>query len=159
MASEAKFVVFAKSVNMNTVSIVSCTMPLHTQVLLPNHFYFVEEVLSFDFVGHMWKLVKNWLQKWIFYICVDLLKNPYHSKITLQSENHITSHSNLTYHLLLYVSQKVSPKVNPKVSLKASPVSKRPGFDAPNWPPNVSSGWNKNQWSVCRSLVVMMLAR
>ena len=29
-------------------------------------FYLVEEFLSFDLVGHMWKLVKNWFQKCIF---------------------------------------------------------------------------------------------
>ena len=30
--------------------------------------FLVEEVLSFDLVGHMWKLVKNWLQEWVFNI-------------------------------------------------------------------------------------------
>ena len=30
--------------------------------LLQPNFYFVEEVLSFDLVGHMWKLVKNWFE-------------------------------------------------------------------------------------------------
>ena len=29
----------------------------------PNYLFLVEEVLSFDLVGHMWKSVKNWLQK------------------------------------------------------------------------------------------------
>ena len=29
-------------------------------------FYLVEEFLSFDLGGHMWKLVKNWFQKCIF---------------------------------------------------------------------------------------------
>ena len=30
---------------------------------LPNNFYSVEEVQSFDLVGHMQKFVKNWPQK------------------------------------------------------------------------------------------------
>ena len=34
----------------------------------PNYLFLVEEVLSFNLVGHMWKLVKNWLQKCIFYL-------------------------------------------------------------------------------------------
>ena len=34
----------------------------------PNYFFLVEEVLSFDLVGNMWKSVKNWLQKCIFYL-------------------------------------------------------------------------------------------
>ena len=32
--------------------------PLTSIKPLPNHFYLVEEVLSFDLVGHMWKLVR-----------------------------------------------------------------------------------------------------
>ena len=32
------------------------------------NFFLVEEVLSFDLVGHMWKSVKNWLQEWVFNI-------------------------------------------------------------------------------------------
>ena len=32
------------------------------------YFFLVEEVLSFDLVGHMWKSVKNWLQEWVFNI-------------------------------------------------------------------------------------------
>ena len=30
---------------------------------LQKHFYLVEEVLSFDLVGHVKKSVKNWLQE------------------------------------------------------------------------------------------------
>ena len=30
--------------------------------------HLVEEVLSFDLVGHMWKSVKNWLQEWVLKI-------------------------------------------------------------------------------------------
>ena len=33
-----------------------------------NYFFLVEEVLSLDLVGHMWKSVKNWLQEWVFNI-------------------------------------------------------------------------------------------
>ena len=33
---------------------------------LQKYFYLVEEILSFDLVGHMWKLVKNLFQKCIF---------------------------------------------------------------------------------------------
>ena len=35
---------------------------------LQKHFYLVEEVLSFNLVGHMSKSVKNWLQKRILYL-------------------------------------------------------------------------------------------
>ena len=42
--------------------------PLTGIKLLSNHFYLVGEVLSFNLVGHMWKLVKNWLQEWVFNI-------------------------------------------------------------------------------------------
>ena len=34
--------------------------------LYKKYFYLVVEVLSFDLVGHMWKLVKNWFEKCIF---------------------------------------------------------------------------------------------
>ena len=40
--------------------------PVTTIKTLQKYFYLVEEVLSFDLVGHMWKLVKNWFQKCIF---------------------------------------------------------------------------------------------
>ena len=40
--------------------------PLTGNETSPNSFFLVEEVLSFDFVGHMSKSVKNWLQKCIF---------------------------------------------------------------------------------------------
>ena len=33
-----------------------------------NYFFLVEEVLSFDLMGHMWKSVKNWRQEWVFNI-------------------------------------------------------------------------------------------
>ena len=33
-----------------------------------NYFFLVEEVLSFDLVGHMRKSIQNWLQKCIFYL-------------------------------------------------------------------------------------------
>ena len=48
--------------------------PVTTIKTLPK-FYLVEEVLSFDLMGHMWKLVKNWFQKYIFYgkFCEKLL--------------------------------------------------------------------------------------
>ena len=39
--------------------------PVTTIKTLQKYFYLVEEVLSFDLVGHMWKLVKNWFQKCI----------------------------------------------------------------------------------------------
>ena len=42
--------------------------PLTDTKRLLNYFCLVEKVLSFDLVGHMWKLVKNWLQKCIFYL-------------------------------------------------------------------------------------------
>ena len=42
--------------------------PLIISITLQKHFYLVEEVLSFDLVGHMWKSVKNWLQEWVFNI-------------------------------------------------------------------------------------------
>ena len=35
---------------------------------LQKHFCLVEEVLSFDLVGHIRKSVKNWLQKCILYL-------------------------------------------------------------------------------------------
>ena len=43
-------------------------VPKIANVCIFCHFYVVEEVLSFDLVGHMWKLVKNWLQEWVFKI-------------------------------------------------------------------------------------------
>ena len=42
--------------------------PLKGNKTSPNYFLLVEEVLSFDLVGHMWKSVKNWLQKCILYL-------------------------------------------------------------------------------------------
>ena len=42
--------------------------PLTGNKTSPNYFFLVEEVLSFDLVGHMWKLVKNWPQEWVFNI-------------------------------------------------------------------------------------------
>ena len=42
--------------------------PLTGNKTLPNYFFLVEEVLSFDLVGHMWKWIKNWLQKCILYL-------------------------------------------------------------------------------------------
>ena len=42
--------------------------PLTGSKTLQKHFYLVEEVLSFDLVGHMWKSVKNWLHKRILYL-------------------------------------------------------------------------------------------
>ena len=42
--------------------------PLTCSKTLQKHFYLVEEVLSFDLVGHMWKYDKNWLQEWVFKI-------------------------------------------------------------------------------------------
>ena len=41
--------------------------PITTTKTLLNYFCLVEEVLSFNLVGHMWKSVNNWLQKCIFY--------------------------------------------------------------------------------------------
>ena len=38
------------------------------QAIKHHHFFLVEEVLSFDLVGHIWKSVKNWLQEWVFNI-------------------------------------------------------------------------------------------
>ena len=40
--------------------------PITTTKTLSSYFHLVEEFLSFNLVGHMWKLVKNWLQEWIF---------------------------------------------------------------------------------------------
>ena len=42
--------------------------PLRGIKILQKHFYLVEEVLSFNLVGHMWKSFKNWLQEWMFYL-------------------------------------------------------------------------------------------
>ena len=42
--------------------------PFRGNKTLPNYFLLVEEVLSIDLVGHMWKSVKNWLQKHILYL-------------------------------------------------------------------------------------------
>ena len=42
--------------------------PLTSNKTLPNYFFLVEEVLSFDLVGHMWKSVKNWLWECVFNI-------------------------------------------------------------------------------------------
>ena len=42
--------------------------PLTGNKTSPNYFFLVEEVPSFDLVGHMCKSVKNWLQKCIFYL-------------------------------------------------------------------------------------------
>ena len=44
---------------------------------LQKYFYLVEEVLSFDLVGHMWKLVKNWFQKCIFFLLNTWLRTIY----------------------------------------------------------------------------------
>ena len=40
--------------------------PVTTIQTLQKYFYLVEEVLSFDLVGHMWKLVKNWFRNAFF---------------------------------------------------------------------------------------------
>ena len=42
--------------------------PLEAAKLYKNIFFLVEEVLIFNLVGHMWKSVKNWLQKLVFNI-------------------------------------------------------------------------------------------
>ena len=42
--------------------------PLTLNKTSPNYFFLVEEVLSFNLVGYLWKLVKNWVQKCIFYL-------------------------------------------------------------------------------------------
>ena len=42
--------------------------PLTGNKTSPNYLFLVEEVLSFDLVGHMWKSVKDWLQEWVFNI-------------------------------------------------------------------------------------------
>ena len=49
--------------------------PVTTIKTLQKYFYVVEEVLNFDLVGHMCKLVKNWFQKCNFYgkFCGKLL--------------------------------------------------------------------------------------
>ena len=38
--------------------------PLTGTKTLQKHFHVVEEALSFNLVGHMWKSVEKWLQKW-----------------------------------------------------------------------------------------------
>ena len=38
--------------------------PLTGTKSLQKHLHVIEEALSFDLVGHMWKLVEKWLQKW-----------------------------------------------------------------------------------------------
>ena len=40
--------------------------PVTTIKTLPKYFYLVEEVLSFDLMGHIWKLVKNLVSKMHF---------------------------------------------------------------------------------------------
>ena len=45
------------------VSIFSIFRPLTGNKTSPNYFFLVEEVLSFNLVGHVWKWVENWLQK------------------------------------------------------------------------------------------------
>ena len=40
--------------------------PVRTIKTLQKYFYLVEEVLCFDLVGHMWKLVKNLVSKMHF---------------------------------------------------------------------------------------------
>ena len=49
--------------------------PLTGNKTSPNYFFLVKEVLSFNLVGHMCKLVKNWLQKCIFYLGETFLHN------------------------------------------------------------------------------------
>ena len=46
--------------------------PVTTIKTLQKYFYVVEEVLNFDLVGHMCKLVKNWFQKCNF--CGKILR-------------------------------------------------------------------------------------
>ena len=51
--------------------------PVTTIITLQKYFYLVEEVLNFDLVGHMWKLIKNLFQKCIFCgkFCTKTLSN------------------------------------------------------------------------------------
>ena len=50
------------------IGVFAIVRPLTGNKTSPNYFMLVEEVLSFDLVGHMWKSVKNWLQEWVFNI-------------------------------------------------------------------------------------------
>ena len=43
-------------------------VPLTGSKTLQKHLYLLEEVLRFNLVGYMWKLVKNWLQEWVLKI-------------------------------------------------------------------------------------------
>ena len=42
--------------------------PLTGNKTSQNYYFLVEQVLSFNLVGPMWKSVKNWLQEWVFNI-------------------------------------------------------------------------------------------
>ena len=58
----------------NFLPFLDLLQPLKT---LQKYFYLVVEVLSFDLVGHMWKLVKNWFEKCIFcgkFLCEILVE-------------------------------------------------------------------------------------
>ena len=53
-----------KKMKIAEVSVFAVFQYLTGTKTLPIYFYLVEEVLSFNLVGHMWKSVKNWLQEW-----------------------------------------------------------------------------------------------
>ena len=53
---------------MLKIANVGIFWPLTGSKTLQKQFYLVEEVLSFDLVCHMWKLVKIWLQEWVLKI-------------------------------------------------------------------------------------------
>ena len=51
------------TVDDNQCLIADVDILCHFVAPKPYHFYLVEEVLRFDLMGHMWKLIKNWFQE------------------------------------------------------------------------------------------------
>ena len=77
--------------------------PVTTIKTSKKYFNLVEEVLSFNLVGHMWKSIKNWLQEWIF--------------------SHKISHSisrSISHKISCSISHKISCRISCKISCSIS---------------------------------------
>ena len=85
----------AKNTNVsNFWHIFAVFRPLTGNKTSLNYFFLVEEVLSFDLVGHMWKSVKNWLHKCIFYLGEIFL---HILELSLSNVNVTSQHVDVTY--------------------------------------------------------------
>ena len=64
-----QFIYESMNANVGNFWHVFCNFrPLTGNKTSLNYFFLVEEVLSFNLVGHMWKSVRNCLQEWVFNI-------------------------------------------------------------------------------------------